>query len=93
MLVLDEADRMLDMGFSEDLKKILSKLPSEENRQTLMWTATWSKDVDILSKSYFNSTYVRLNVGPQNLHANSNITQEIVCLNHYEKLDHLSSII
>jgi len=43
MLILDEADRMLDMGFSEDMEKIVSKTPS--NRQTLMFTATMESSV------------------------------------------------
>ena len=43
MLILDEADRMLDMGFSEDMEKIVSRAPS--NRQTLMFTATMEKSV------------------------------------------------
>lgn len=42
-LILDEADRMLDMGFSEDMEKIVSRAPS--NRQTLMFTATMDSSV------------------------------------------------
>ena len=43
-LVLDEADRMLDMGFEKDIQKIVSKI-SHPDRQTLMFSATWPKEV------------------------------------------------
>ncbi|CCC12821.1 hypothetical protein SMACR_09016 [Sordaria macrospora] len=50
--VLDEADRMLDRGFSEDIKMILSECPPREKRQTLMFTATWPLDIQKLAESY-----------------------------------------
>ncbi|WP_410964866.1 DEAD/DEAH box helicase, partial [Salmonella sp. SAL04286] len=49
VLVLDEADRMLDMGFIHDVKKVLAKLPPK--RQNLLFSATFSKDiVDLANK-------------------------------------------
>ncbi len=52
-LVLDETDRMLDMGFSEDLETIAKQLPTE--RQTMMFSATMPKDIIKLSYKYLNN--------------------------------------
>lgn len=49
-LVLDEVDRMFDMGFHIDVEKILSQLPKE--RQTMLFSATISRDIDHLAKKY-----------------------------------------
>ncbi len=49
VLVLDEADRMFDMGFIQDVRKIISKIPA--NRQTMMFSATMSKEVRALTAS------------------------------------------
>lgn len=60
-LVLDEADRMLDMGFIDDLKNIISKLP--KNRQTLMFSATMPNNIRQLAKSIqTNPTEISLSI-------------------------------
>ncbi len=51
-LVIDEADRMLDMGFIPDVKRILSRCTKVDQRQTLMFSATFSEDVLNLSKRW-----------------------------------------
>ncbi|RUM65023.1 MAG: ATP-dependent RNA helicase RhlE [Sulfurospirillum sp.] len=53
VLILDEADRMLDMGFIHDIKKILALLP--QKRQNLLFSATFSDDIKRLSDSLLNS--------------------------------------
>lgn len=52
-LILDEADRMLDMGFINDIKKVLAVLPKQ--RQTLLFSATYSKEIKKLTDSLLNS--------------------------------------
>jgi ATP-dependent RNA helicase RhlE len=87
-LVLDEADRMLDMGFVHDVRKIVSALPNK--RQSLLFSATMPKEIAALSGDMLNNP-VRIEVTPQATPIES-ITQSIYHVGAADKTKLLASI-
>ncbi|KAG6878335.1 hypothetical protein C0993_008513 [Termitomyces sp. T159_Od127] len=75
-LVLDEADRMLDKGFENDIRKIIASTKPSDERQTMMFSATWPEAVRRLA-STFQKTPIRVTVGSDDLTANSRVEQSV----------------
>src|SRR6266850_1393389 len=89
VLVLDEADRMLDMGFAPDVRKILSKLP--EQRQTMLFSATISPEVDALARRALNG-HASVEIG-RRAQAAEGIEHVIVAVDKLQKRGAIASIL
>jgi ATP-dependent RNA helicase DBP3 len=108
-LVLDEADRMLDMGFEEDVRFIISNCQDKSNRQTAMFSATWPAAIQKIAMDYMTRP-VRVYVGfeaivsgetgedgqklmDDSLSANKRVSQTVHVMDEQAKQGHLQKLL
>ena len=89
IVVLDEADRMLDMGFIDDIRKIMQMLPKQ--RQTLLFSATFSPPIRKLAQDFMHTPEM-VEVAAQNT-TNANVEQHIIAVDALKKRNLLERLI
>lgn len=92
IMILDEADRMLDMGFIPDVRRIILKTPHKKNRQTLFFSATLTSDVLRLADSWTTGNKVQIEIEPEQTAAET-INQIIYISTEKDKFKHVYNVI
>lgn len=91
-LILDEADRMLDMGFERSIRDIVEQSGMSQNRQTLMYSATFPRAIRKLARDFLKPEYLFLKVGRVGGTTNL-ITQKVYWVEEEEKRERLKKLL
>ncbi len=92
IFVIDEADRMFDMGFAPDITYIASHLPKEKPRQTMLFSATIDTNVERLAARYMKKDTTRVEIEPDQITVDA-IDQKVIYVSNEEKLPVLMGLL
>jgi ATP-dependent RNA helicase RhlB len=92
MFIIDEADRMFDMGFAPDVRYIAGRLPKDKDRQTLLFSATIDYNVKSLASRYMKPDPVLVEIEPESVTVDA-IDQKVLYVSNEEKLGVLMGLL
>ena len=94
ILILDEADQLLDLGFNKDIEKIVSYLPEKQFRQTLLFSATLPSSIQLLVRHLLKAKYSFIDtIGEEEVQTHSHVLQDLVIVPLQDMIPSILSIL